>query len=74
MKRLKQIPLFILMCFILSCEKEINWKLNNDPKDFLVVDGILTNEFKTQLIKLSHSYHELNSPLHEQQYLFLIVR
>ena len=63
MSHIKYYILFILLLLVSSCEKEINWKIKEDKQDLLVVDGILTNEFKPQNIKLSHSYQELNSPV-----------
>jgi hypothetical protein len=62
MKSLKKIFLLILFFQMFSCEKEIAWKIKNDNRDVLVVDGILTNEMKPQHIRLTHSIQELNAP------------
>jgi hypothetical protein len=61
MNYLKNSILIMFLCLVTSCEKEINWKIKKDNQDVLIVDGIITNEFKSQYIKLSHSYQELNS-------------
>jgi hypothetical protein len=61
MNCLKNITLFVFLFLIVSCEKEIGWKTQNDKKDFLIVDGIITNELKPQKIKLTHSYQEINT-------------
>ena len=46
-----------LLC--VSCEKKINWDMKASEVQFLVVDGIITNELKQQSIHLSLS---LTSP------------
>lgn len=46
-----------LLC--VSCEKKINWDLKASDEQFLIVDGIITNELKQQSIHLSLS---LTSP------------
>ncbi len=45
----------------ISCEKKIDGDFNNDGKEFLIVDGIMTNENKNQIIHLSQSVTSLNS-------------
>ena len=63
MKFLKCIINFLILIVLISCEKEIKWKIKKDNRDLIVIDGILTNELKSQHIKLTHSYQELNSPV-----------
>lgn len=55
--------LLILFLFLqLSCEQEYSWKLQQSNIQTLVVDGIITNENKTQSIKLSLVNSEINKP------------
>jgi hypothetical protein len=61
MNYLKNCILLIILILFNSCEKEINWKMKHDNADVVVVDGIITNELKSQKIKLTHSYQDLNS-------------
>lgn len=51
----------LLMLFALAaCEEETPWKLTAGENGKLVVEAILTNEFKTQEIRLSQSMDEAN--------------
>lgn len=55
--------IFVLISGLLllnSCEKKVKWKLKNSQEQFLIVNGIITNEFKNQTINLSLSYSDLN--------------
>jgi len=52
------IPIILLLCF--SCEKKSNWETNNNNTPQLVVEALLTNEFKNQEIRLSLSTNDLN--------------
>jgi hypothetical protein len=47
--------LAILLIFLLfeSCEEQADWALQQGSNDYVVVDGIITNELKTQTISLS---------------------
>jgi hypothetical protein len=58
---LKKSITLLFLFLALSCEKEIDWKIKKDNQDVLIVDAIITNEFKPQKINLSHSYQELNA-------------
>jgi hypothetical protein len=60
MKGYKIIYLIVLFLLTVGCEMETSWDLQHDNQDKLIVDGILTNEFKVQQIKLSHSIQNLN--------------
>jgi hypothetical protein len=53
----------ISVSILISCEKEYPWKLQQTNNQTLVVDGILTNENKTQIIKLSLVNSEINKPV-----------
>jgi len=46
--------------FILSCEKKIDWSLQSNPAEQLVVDGIITNEYMPYMVKLSKSVSNIN--------------
>ncbi len=54
--------LFFISVFVTftSCEKRINWDLDSSQEQFLIVDGIITNEFINHKINLSLSVQELN--------------
>jgi len=45
---------------LLGCEEEIDWKLKLGEADLIVVEAVLTNENKNQLIKLSKPHLEQN--------------
>ena len=60
MKYWKYIILIVLSAFTLSCEEQIVWPLNNQTSDLIVVEGVLTNENKPHIIKLSKPYKEQN--------------
>ena len=57
---MKNILLFILSLIFVSCEKQINWELKAKPNNFIVVDGIITDERKAQKVKLSFPVDQLN--------------
>ncbi len=44
-------PFFIL--FLSSCEKAFDWQYQNENSKILIVEGIITNENKTQTVNLS---------------------
>lgn len=54
------ILIFSLSVLTFSCEKKSNWNLKSSQEQFLIVDCILTNEFKNQSLNLSLSVIELN--------------
>lgn len=47
------ILIWVSLLGLISCEKQVNWQSEGSADVKLVVEGILTNEFKTQQIKLS---------------------
>jgi len=55
----KLIYLFVLLSF-LSCEKQVDWSLQNEQSDLIIVDGMITNEMKSHEIKLSYPVTQLN--------------
>lgn len=54
----KYILLFVL---ITSCVKEADWDAPEDGINYIVVEGILTNEYKVQQIYLHYSKTDLNA-------------
>jgi hypothetical protein len=60
---IKYCPLviFVTALFITSCEKEYTWKIKPSNKQALIVDGIITNEYKPQCIKLSLLNNDINA-------------
>jgi len=55
--------LFFISVFVTftSCERKINWNLKTTNEQFLIVDGIITNEYKNQTVNLSLSVQNLNN-------------
>lgn len=52
--------LITISAAISSCEKRINWDLDSSKEQFIIVDGLITNEFTNHKINLSLSVQELN--------------
>ena len=57
---MRNLTLFILLLIISSCEKQTDWELKDLPGNFVVVDGIITDEQRAHEIKLSLLVDELN--------------
>jgi hypothetical protein len=58
MKKLFLLSGAILLLF--GCEKKTNWPLQFQLTDFIVVDGIITNERKPHIIHLTHTVIQVN--------------
>lgn len=58
MRKLLTYFLFILM--FTSCEEQTDWDLHTTNNDFIVVDGIITNELKVQTITLTKPVTDIN--------------
>lgn len=60
-KRMKKLLtyLFLVLLFA-SCEDQTEWDLQKGNIDFIVVDGIITNEFKVQTLTLSKPVTAIN--------------
>ncbi len=58
LRRLLLILLFLLL--LVACEKEIDWNLQDNPENTIVVNARITNEFKIQQIQLSHPVRKMN--------------
>jgi hypothetical protein len=58
------VKIALLVCFsvvlFFSCEKKTHWDLNPSGDRILIVDGIITNELKQQVIQLSLSFNAPN--------------
>ncbi|MCF6366626.1 MAG: DUF4249 domain-containing protein [Bacteroidales bacterium] len=54
--------LFLAVIFLalFSCERKINWDLKTSSEQFLIVDGLITNEYANQKINLTLSVQNLN--------------
>jgi hypothetical protein len=58
---MKKIALFVFTATLLaSCEKQVDWTVQSEQHNVLVVDGMLTNVMKAHSIKLSHTVSQLN--------------
>lgn len=54
----------LLVLLLLGCNEEpIDWKFDSKDLNRVVVDGIITNELKAQLIQLSHTNSQINEGL-----------
>ena len=61
----KLIIYLLLIFFLASCEEQSDWDLKPTTDDYIIVDGIITNELKTQSIILSKPVADLNAmPAH----------
>lgn len=53
--------LIVLASLVLTaCEEQVNRQLFSEETDLLVVEGVMTNELKSHLVKLSQPYGEMN--------------
>ncbi|MBS4012301.1 MAG: DUF4249 family protein [Bacteroidetes bacterium] len=59
MKRFYRFIFISLVAF--SCEKPIDWDLQTEDLNSIVVEAIITSEFKTQEIKLSYTITDMNA-------------
>jgi len=64
--------LYILLISLLlvSCEEQTDWNLQNANNDFVVVDGIITNELKVQTITLTRPVSKINEKAQFQYFLW----
>ncbi|OFX22990.1 MAG: hypothetical protein A2033_13245 [Bacteroidetes bacterium GWA2_31_9] len=53
--------IFIYLFFNLACEKRVDWDIKSDNNELIAVEGVITNEKKAHIIKLTKSSHEMNS-------------
>lgn len=51
---------FLVIILVTSCEKETQWELIGNPPNTIVVNALLTNEFKTQQISLTYPMAGMN--------------
>ncbi len=59
MTKFKYIIIIILL--FSSCEKKTNWQLQQSDNHYIIIEGIITNEYKFQQIKITKSANILNS-------------
>jgi len=57
----KLITYLLLLLFLASCEEQSDWDLKPANDDYIIVDGIITSELKTQVITLTKPVAELNA-------------
>ncbi len=51
--------IFIFLSFI-SCEKQVEWPLQSEHSNLIIVDGMITNEKKSHEIKITYPVTQLN--------------
>jgi hypothetical protein len=56
----KLLTYIFLILFLASCEEQSDWDLQTANNDFIVVEGIITNELKIQTITISNPVAQLN--------------
>lgn len=56
----KLLTYLILVLILASCEEQTEWNLPKASNDFIVVDGIITNEFKVQTLTLTKPVTKIN--------------
>lgn len=53
--------LFILfLLFLAGCVEKADWPVSGDPPDMIIVDGILTDEQKSQSVRITYPVNQLN--------------
>jgi hypothetical protein len=58
---MQKLLIYLLFILILSsCEEQTDWNLQKANNDFIVVDGIITNEFKVQTLILTRPVTAIN--------------
>lgn len=58
---MQKLLLYLLMILMFaSCEEQTDWELQSAANDFIVVDGIITNELKVQTITITKPVNSLN--------------
>ena len=58
----KLLTYLLLFVLLQSCEEQTDWPLQPGKLDFVVVDGIITDEMKIQSIRVSRPVTEINEP------------
>jgi hypothetical protein len=60
---MKKLLAYLALALLLaSCEEQADWNLQTGSNDFIVVDGIITNELKVQSITISKPVNFINDP------------
>ena len=52
--------IFFILILLISCEEKIDWDFDNIQSDFIIVEGIITNENIHHKIQISKSVNNLN--------------
>ncbi len=50
----------VLMLILAGCDEKVDWPLQNRSNDFIVVDGIITDELKTQSVTITRPVVYMN--------------
>ena len=59
---MKKVILFVFALLSLTgCVKQVDWTIDNQPSNLIIVDGTITDERKTQTIRISFPVSQLNS-------------
>jgi hypothetical protein len=58
----KLLTYFLLSVLLHSCEEKTDWPLQQGNNDFIVVDGIITDEMQYHSIKISKPVSDINQP------------
>ena len=61
---MKKIVLYILLLVFASCVKEAEWDSPGQGSEYIVVEGVITNESRLQYIILNFNKADLNGALH----------
>ncbi|MBN2662373.1 MAG: DUF4249 family protein [Bacteroidales bacterium] len=56
----KFLYILFLMIFLASCEKSVNWKLQHSVNEYLIVEGVITNEYLNHKIIIKKSFDDIN--------------
>ena len=58
---MRRISVYIVFCMLMaSCVKQVSWDVPGGAANLVAVDGILTNERKTQTLVINHPVNSLN--------------
>jgi hypothetical protein len=69
----KLLTYLALILLFASCEEQTDWDLHTGTNDFIVVDGIITNELKVQSITISKPVAFINDPAQPVQGATVLV-
>jgi len=56
----KTLLITVLFILLVSCQKATDWPIPDQKLNLITVDGILTDELKTQMVRIFHTVNQLN--------------